>query len=456
MIKPDSIKFKVTPTIVKANEESTITIKSLDGNFKFFDETEYKVQFFPMEESDIPIDEKMSLLGYDENRKQFVVRPENGEIKVKYKFIGEQEWVIHIWCEDYSKHQNPLYKHYSENWGALIRMPQCGIRLPIYSLLPDLYGRTPLKGDLHIHTNASDGKESPELVAAAYRKAGYDFIAVTDHNMYDTAHQATKKLAFVKKFEIMKAEEIHNGYLGNFHMVNIGSDYSINDIYLNDAARIEKEVLDLKESCYIPQGINPREYLHRVWLYREIKKSGGYAIYPHPFWRVDQRYHIETKMSRAILENGLCDAFEVLGGCSPEENNMQVALYNDIRAMGKRLPIVASSDSHSVLEPLNSTHFKRATTVVFANERGILSAISDYFSTAVESVEGENVRVYGEFRLMKYTHFLLKNFFPLHDELCFVSGDLLVDYVCGKEELKEFIEMAEERVTDFGKEFFGW
>jgi len=37
----------------------------------------------------------------------------------------------------------------------------------------------------------------------------------------------------------------------------------------------------------------------------------------------------------------------------------------------------------------------------------------------------------GEFRFVKYGCFLLKNFFPLHHELCFEEARLMKDYACG-------------------------
>jgi hypothetical protein len=37
------------------------------------------------------------------------------------------------------------------------------------------------KGNLHTHSNRSDGALAPEAVCEAYREAGYDFLALTDH-----------------------------------------------------------------------------------------------------------------------------------------------------------------------------------------------------------------------------------------------------------------------------------
>lgn len=450
-MNPNLKKFKIVPSVVEADKESTVTVTSIDGNFRFFDDITYEIEFVPLDESDVPMDKEISLRGFNKNRNKFYIKPENGELKLKYFFSGEQEWRIHISTKEYGKYQNPLYEKYVPYWNSLIAAPEHGIDLSIYSLKEDLYKKRVLRGDLHIHTYVSDGKESPEMVAAYYRKEGYDFIAVTDHNVFNTSKKAKEKLSFIDNFKIMHGEEVHNGYAGYFHMVNIGGNYSVNDIYLNNPKRIEKEVEELGKEIEVPQNLDKNEYLNREWLYREIKKSGGYAIYPHPYWYIGY-YHTPTKMSKAIIKNGLCDAFEVIGGCTPEEVNMQVALYNDLRAEGCDIPIVGSTDSHSVL---GNDRFTYASTIAFAENDKVLDAISDGYSVAVESLPEENVRVYGKLRLVMYTHFLLKNYFPVHNELCVASGMFINEYVHGDSSVKDMIIKTEEKISEFEKKFFG-
>ena len=41
------------------------------------------------------------------------------------------------------------------------------------------------KGNLHAHTELSDGALSPARVVEIYKKHNYDFLAVTDHDLYD-------------------------------------------------------------------------------------------------------------------------------------------------------------------------------------------------------------------------------------------------------------------------------
>ncbi len=48
--------------------------------------------------------------------------------------------------------------------------------------LPEIVEARDLKGDLHVHTNYSEGKESPEAMIAAAEALGYEYLAVTDHS----------------------------------------------------------------------------------------------------------------------------------------------------------------------------------------------------------------------------------------------------------------------------------
>ncbi len=445
--------YEIIPSVVEADKETEITVRSLDGGMLFFDDVTYDVQVIPKEESDVPMNEAMTLLGWDEMRTVMHIKPVNRELKFKYHFIGEQEWNIHISTKEYAPHVNPLYEHYVPHWNPLIHAPEQGVLLSVYSLYTDLYNRRPLKGDLHIHSLVSDGSESPSMVATEYRRAGYDFISITDHNIYHGSKEAEKDFDFETDFKMLVGEEIHNGYVGFFHMVNINGAYSINDIYIKEPERVNREAMALEAEVDVPENIDKKEYLHRVWLYREMKKSGGFAIYPHPYWTVGKHYHTETKMSEYILKNGLCDAFEVLGGCSPKELNMQVALYNELRAEGVRIPVVGSTDSHSVLN--ENSHFKDASTVVFTEGEDITGAISENMSVAVETYKKETARAYGPFRLVKYVHFLLENYYPVHDALCHSSAEVILGYIRGEKELKSTVEILEKRILAFEKKFFG-
>jgi DNA polymerase (family X) len=48
--------------------------------------------------------------------------------------------------------------------------------------LPELIERSDLRGDLHMHTTLSDGRNTLEEMVATGRELGYEYIAITDHS----------------------------------------------------------------------------------------------------------------------------------------------------------------------------------------------------------------------------------------------------------------------------------
>jgi predicted metal-dependent phosphoesterase TrpH len=72
------------------------------------------------------------------------------------------------------------------------------------------------KGDLHCHTFHSDAKGSPELLHAAGKQAGLDFLAVADHNTITQRRyfhpQSSPELIFVRAMEVTTAVGHANVY----------------------------------------------------------------------------------------------------------------------------------------------------------------------------------------------------------------------------------------------------
>ncbi|MBU4302379.1 MAG: DNA polymerase/3'-5' exonuclease PolX [Actinobacteria bacterium] len=56
------------------------------------------------------------------------------------------------------------------------------IRLAMEGLLPDLVNLEDIRGDLHIHTDATDGKDSLQDMVAEARRRKYLFLAITNHS----------------------------------------------------------------------------------------------------------------------------------------------------------------------------------------------------------------------------------------------------------------------------------
>lgn len=72
------------------------------------------------------------------------------------------------------------------------------------------------KGDLHCHTFHSDARGAPELLHAAAKQAGLDFLAIADHNTITQRRyfhpQSSPDLVFVRGMEVTTAEGHANVY----------------------------------------------------------------------------------------------------------------------------------------------------------------------------------------------------------------------------------------------------
>lgn len=55
-----------------------------------------------------------------------------------------------------------------------------------YTSVGEFFDGIPYKGQLHCHTTNSDGLNSPKDLANEYRKSGYDFLSITDHDVLTT------------------------------------------------------------------------------------------------------------------------------------------------------------------------------------------------------------------------------------------------------------------------------
>ncbi|MCM8760268.1 MAG: CehA/McbA family metallohydrolase [Candidatus Omnitrophica bacterium] len=102
------------------------------------------------------------------------------------------------------------------------------------------------KGNLHTHTKNSDGEFTPEQTCEIYSKAGYNFLAITDHNKITKGIKAHNNLLLIDSCEID---------VQSFHIVGIGM-----------IEEFEKE------------GMSPQQVVERM------KQDGAIVIIGHPYW----------------------------------------------------------------------------------------------------------------------------------------------------------------------------
>lgn len=425
-MKTELSYYEIFPKIVPAGIPMEITVRPL-GAHAAFEAGEYAVRFMPMTGTEEP----QSYDAYE----CVTIAPCEGALRFTHAFPGEQEHYVRIFTSG--------------------EAPDRVANLSVYSLLPDLYGRKPYRGDFHVHSCRSDGREAPAVVAANYRKAGFDFIAITDHRQWQPSEEAVAawrgQPADIKLFH---GEEVHTP--GNhIHIINFGGDFSVNSLAYEDDEKYKREVDEIQNSLpALPDGVDSFEYAACMWSADRIRKGGGMAIYCHPHWIADV-YHVRDAMTNYIFETMPFDAFELLGGQTVPENNMQLAIYNEARARGLNIPIVGSSDSHGTV---NANWFNWLSTAVFAKDcsrDGVIEAVKSGYSSALEHFPNEQPRAHGAYRMASYAMFLLRDYFPLHDELCFEEGRAMKDYICGDESALETLKVLKGRTNRLLERFFG-
>ena len=127
-----------------------------------------------------------------------------------------------------------------------------------------------------------------------------------------------------------------------------------------------------------------------------------------------------------MMRHADCDAVEIpSGGNSVMAAQLTEAMRFDLAAAGRVLPVVGISDSHDQAH----RRFGWQYSIIFAPDsslESIAAAVKDHRSVGVQTCEGVTPLCYGSFRYVKYVYFLLKNYLPVHDELCRRQGELLL------------------------------
>jgi len=431
--------YDIFPLVFPKGEPTEITVKPLGVHASF--SGEYLLSVMRID-SGSP---KMTETAW--NHTDYTVSPDaDGCIRFTYTAAVENELIVRIFKDDKKL-----------------------VQFSLYALDEDLACRIPLRGDLHMHTCRSDGKEDPAIVCANYRAIGYDFIVVTDHHRYYPSLEAIADYADADiPLNILPGEEVH--LPGQFiHIVNAGGLFSVNGLlecmpnYTETNGALDKRRFDdtitppdiipqqqydreieaLKEQLSaLPEGVDKGWYAVCLWAYEKIRQADGIGIFAHPYWLWDM-WQVPEAFTKQMLKEHPFDAFEVLGGENYYgHNGYQTALYYDEYREGRIHPIVGSTDSHG------STEYNRnkdiCSTIVFAHEnerKDILTSIKDRYSVAVDTISKE-YRLVGEHRFQKYASFLMENFYPIHDRQAAVDGEVMRQYYVGDASAEEISALA--------------
>lgn len=173
------------------------------------------------------------------------------------------------------------------------------------------------RGNLHTHSNRSDGALPPEKVVGHYREAGYDFIALTDHFLPRYGFPIIDTQPFrTNRFTTLLGAELHapaNSLGEAWHILAVG----------------------------LPQDFAPTGQGETgAALARRAAEAGGFVAIAHPQW------------SGLCIEDGralpMAHAVEVYNhGCALESGRGDgVGLLDQLLNEGRDLLALATDDAH--------------------------------------------------------------------------------------------------------------
>lgn len=433
--------YIVCPSVVRADEVSTIRIRPLGENTAFMVGETYTVV---IREVDTAHGDYSVFTGVT-----YELTPdEQGDLVITHRFAGEQQHVLTITRPEVdlrSPHYDITHRvKYRENVTAV---------LGVYSLRPDLYGLRAFKGEVHCHTYESDGTQDVCHTVGNYRSAGYDFMAITDHYISMSSEKSMRLYAGAPvDMTLMLGEEVHLP-TEHIHIVHLGGQESVNAYFRAHKAEARAEVDEIKKTLILPDGVSPEDYAWRIWIANKSHEFGGLSILAHPHWIWNDVYFMGEATTMQLLREGVHDALDL---CDSDLNT-SVALLNEMRAEGVRVPVVASTDSHYT----DANDPKRPAiggyTLVFAPDRqpaSIMQAVRDEKSLAVFN-HCQPEAIHGPYRLVKFARFLLDHYYPVYMRLCHGQGVLMADWPPDTDEMQALATLN-RRSEAFAKEFYGY
>ncbi len=166
------------------------------------------------------------------------------------------------------------------------------------------------KGNLHIHSTASDGRLTPDEVVGWYRERGYHFLALTDHGVLSEATTVTGDLITLSGIEVKGIDP----QTGLYHLVGLGLG----------------KPPDLHESNILPI----QEAVNR------LRAVGARVCVAHPYW--------SGQMSKDLLDLEGCFGLEIYNGaCEVDDvKGLSTVHWDDLLAAGRRPWGLAVDDTH--------------------------------------------------------------------------------------------------------------
>jgi DNA polymerase (family 10) len=207
--------------------------------------------------------------------------------------------------------------------------------------LPDLVQLDDIRGDLHVHTNWSDGSSTIKEVAAAAIKRGYDYVCISDHSQSLKIANGMPPEKVRKQIDaIRKAEDEVGGKIRLF----TGSEVDIKaDGTLDYPSSVLKDLDVVIGSVHSRFRMSKDEMSERI---TRAMESGMMDILGHPTGRViGQREPYELDFGKVLATAKETGVFMELNSF-PDRLDLRDVHCRLAKDAGVRIAV--NTDSHNV------------------------------------------------------------------------------------------------------------
>lgn len=201
------------------------------------------------------------------------------------------------------------------------------------------------KGNLHCHSNLSDGKLTPEELKVLYKGNGYSFLAITDHD-HINKHPYLDDEEFIaitsgeyqikqfRELSTLKNVDMKVCHI-NFYAKEQENDYSFSYEPLFDKYSKGRKLNKSEDT--------PRVYTHEAIsaLIKEGEKHGFFACYNHSRWSLEN--YSDYSGYEGLWGVEVYNSASIVSGI--HEYNIGVA--DDFLRDGKRVFISCGDDNHN-------------------------------------------------------------------------------------------------------------
>ncbi len=196
------------------------------------------------------------------------------------------------------------------------------------------------KGNIHSHTTISDGMLTPEQSVALYKKNGYSFLCLSEHDIY-TDHRAqfnTDDFIILPGIEYSAVLYRDIGTNERYKIHHMHGILGTTEMQQNAPEGVFTHLQYVPPKKFFKEWIGPQAAQEMADM---LKAHGCVITYNHPIWsRVTEEEFIHTEGPSAL---------EIFNFNTVQESNTgyDVTYWDRMLRMGKRINAFASDDNHN-------------------------------------------------------------------------------------------------------------